>query len=94
MNSFEACTVSTFRTQLQRKPLSMPRRLLLDQSRSPLDKIGWLIIRLHALSSDGAISHPMKNAAAAGNAGKRQSIKRDYQQDTPDVMHHGLTQLL
>ena len=34
---------------------SMPRRLLLDQRLSPLDKMGWIIIRLHALSNDGAV---------------------------------------
>ncbi len=33
----------------------MPRRLLLDQRLSPLDKMGWIIIRLHALSNDGAV---------------------------------------
>lgn len=34
---------------------SMPRRLLLDHRLSPLDKMGWIIIRLHALSNDGAV---------------------------------------
>lgn len=34
---------------------SMPRRLILDQRLSPLDKMGWIIIRLHALSNDGAV---------------------------------------
>jgi hypothetical protein len=34
---------------------SMPRRLLLEQRLSPLDKMGWIIIRLHALSNDGAV---------------------------------------
>jgi hypothetical protein len=34
---------------------SMPRRLLLDQRLSPLDKMGWIIIRLHALSNEGAV---------------------------------------
>lgn len=34
---------------------SMPRRLLLDPRLSPLDKMGWIIIRLHALSNDGAV---------------------------------------
>lgn len=34
---------------------SMPRRLLLDQRLSPLDKMGWIIIRLHALNNDGAV---------------------------------------
>lgn len=34
---------------------AMPRRLLLDQRLSPLDKMGWIIIRLHALSNDGAV---------------------------------------
>ncbi|POW54875.1 hypothetical protein C3408_20745 [Candidatus Pantoea alvi] len=34
---------------------AMPRRLLLDHRLSPLDKMGWIIIRLHALSNDGAV---------------------------------------
>lgn len=34
---------------------SMPRRLILDHRLSPLDKMGWIIIRLHALSNDGAV---------------------------------------
>lgn len=34
---------------------SMPRRLLLDPRLSPLDKMGWIIIRLHALSNEGAV---------------------------------------
>ncbi|WP_215845212.1 STY4528 family pathogenicity island replication protein, partial [Candidatus Pantoea bituminis] len=34
---------------------SMPRRLLLDQRLSPLDKMGWIIIRLHASGNDGAV---------------------------------------
>lgn len=34
---------------------SMPRRLILEQRLSPLDKMGWIIIRLHALSNDGAV---------------------------------------
>lgn len=34
---------------------AMPRRLLLDHRLSPLDKMAWIIIRLHALSNDGAV---------------------------------------
>lgn len=34
---------------------AMPRRLLLDPRLSPLDKMGWIIVRLHALSNEGAV---------------------------------------
>lgn len=34
---------------------AMPRRLLLDSRLSPLDKMGWIIVRLHALSNEGAV---------------------------------------
>lgn len=34
---------------------AMPRRLLLDPRLSPLDKMGWIIVRLHALSNEGTV---------------------------------------
>lgn len=34
---------------------AIPRRLLLDQRLSPLDKMGWMMIRLYAQNNEGAI---------------------------------------
>lgn len=34
---------------------ALPRRLLLDTRLSPLDKMAWIIIRLHAQHNDGAV---------------------------------------
>lgn len=34
---------------------AVPRRLLLDTRLSPLDKTAWMMIRLHALSNEGAV---------------------------------------
>lgn len=34
---------------------AMPRRLLLDTRLSPLDKMGWMMIRLYAQTNEGAI---------------------------------------
>lgn len=34
---------------------SIPRRLLLDTRLSPLDKMGWMMIRLYAQNNEGAV---------------------------------------
>jgi hypothetical protein len=44
---------------------SIPRRLLLDTRLSPLDKMGWMMIRLYAQNNEGRFSPAMTNCAAA-----------------------------
>ncbi len=40
---------------------SIPRRLLLDTRLSPLDKMGWMMIRLYAQNNEGQFSPAMTN---------------------------------
>jgi hypothetical protein len=44
---------------------SIPRRLLLDTRLSPLDKMGWMMIRLYAQNNEGRFSPAMTNCSCS-----------------------------
>ncbi len=54
---------------------SIPRRLLLDTRLSPLDKMGWMMIRLYAQNNEGQFSPAMTNCNCSLPHPERESLK-------------------